>query len=321
MHGPLSLDAAEPVPHGRTARRLEWQHLPPSVRSLVEERLGSPVATAVSQGSGFTPGFASRLIGVDGQRLFVKAASKQAQRQIAASYAEEVRKLGLLPLHRLPATQLLWSDEDDQWILLGFACVDGAPPRRPWTTVELDQCLAALVEVAEVMTTIPAGLGLVPLHEDLPTLVSGWDLVAGDEPDWPHLAELRALAHSFADLPDAEHFVHADGRDDNFLVTGDGRAVLCDWNWPGLGPRWLDVAMLLVSAHGDGADADSRLASNPLTADVPADHVDAWLAALGGFMTEADRRPVPTSSPYLGVHRRWWAAAAWSWLSLRRGWT
>ena len=47
---------------------------------MVEERLGSPVVHAESQGSGFTPGFASRLTAADGARLFVKAASKQAQR-------------------------------------------------------------------------------------------------------------------------------------------------------------------------------------------------------------------------------------------------
>ena len=154
-----------------------------------------------------------------------------------------------------------------------------------------------------------------------PTLVTGWDLVGEDEPDWPHLDELQALAHGFATLPDARHFVHADGRDDNFLLVPGGRPVLCDWNWPALGPRWLDVVMLLVSAHGDGRDAEALLATNPLTADAPDEEVDSWLAALCGFMAEADRRPVPTSSPSLGVHRRWWAAACWSWLAQRRGWT
>ena len=58
------------------------------VRALVEQKLGSPVREAVSQGAGFTPGFASCLTGEDGRRVFVKAASKQAQRPIAASYAE-----------------------------------------------------------------------------------------------------------------------------------------------------------------------------------------------------------------------------------------
>ena len=112
VSGPQDLAEVENVPHGRTARRLEWQHLPPAVRALVEQRLGSPVAKADSQGSGFTPGFASRLTGEDGSRLFVKAASKKAQAPFAESYAEEVRKLGLVPAG-LPVPRLLWHHEDD----------------------------------------------------------------------------------------------------------------------------------------------------------------------------------------------------------------
>jgi hypothetical protein len=321
MIGPIPVSDVEPVPHGRTARRLEWQHLHPDVRALVERELGCRVVAAESQGAGFTPGFASRLTGEDGSRVFVKAASKQAQKQIAASYAEEARKLRLLPLDRLPTPELLWSHETDTWVVVGWECIEGANPVRPWRSDELELCLATLVQLSETMLQVPPGLFLVPVHEDLPTLLSGWSYVDAAFPDWPHLQEARELAVSFEHLPDAEYFVHSDARDDNFVLTDDSWAMLCDWNWPGLGPRWLDVVTLLVSAHADGHDADALLARNPLTADAPADHVDAWLAALCGFMLESDSRPVPASSPALGVHRRWWAAATWAWLAERRGWT
>jgi hypothetical protein len=320
MIAPPSLETAEPVPHGRTARRLEWQHLHPDVRDLVEREIGSPVREAVSQGSGFTPGFASCLTGEDGSRVFVKAASKQAQRPIAASYAEEARKLQLLP-EELPAPKLLWSSEDDRWVVLGLEHVEGRAPTRPWRTDELDRCLAALTVVTETASMPSAELDLVPLHEDLPRLLTGWDEVAQVWPEWPHLDEVRQLAHSYADLPDAEHLVHADARDDNFILATDGRTLICDWNWPALGPAWGDTVDLLVTAHGDGLDADALLAGHPVAAGADPDHVDAWLAALCGYMVEADFRPVPSSSPFLGVHRRWWAAATWSWLSQRRGWS
>ena len=84
---------APAVPHGHTAMRLTWPHLPAPLRARIEERLGSPVAEAVSQDSGFTPGFASVLTGADGSRLFVKAAHRSAQRYAAPAYAEEARKL------------------------------------------------------------------------------------------------------------------------------------------------------------------------------------------------------------------------------------
>ena len=81
------------IPHGRTARRVQWSHLPPTVRAHIEVRLGSPVEDAASQGGGFTPGFASVLTCEDGSRHFVKAASVKAQRMFADAYREEARKL------------------------------------------------------------------------------------------------------------------------------------------------------------------------------------------------------------------------------------
>lgn len=320
MTAPLSLDTVEPVPHGRTARRLEWQHLHPDVRALVERELGSPVREAVSQGAGFTPGFASCLTAEDGSRAFVKAASKQAQRSIAAAYAEEARKLRLLP-PALPAPDLLWFHEDERWVVLGLEQVQGRNPTRPWLADELDRCLQALTTVAQACRTPDPALDLLPLHEDVPQLLTGWDHVARTQPDWPHLDEARELALSYADLPDAEHLVHADVRDDNFILADDGRTLVCDWNWPALGPAWQDVVDLLVTVHGEGLDADARLAAHPLAAEADADHVDASLAALCGYMLEADSRPAPPSSPFLATHRRWWAAATWSWLTQRRGWS
>ena len=54
--GTVSPAIPSPIPHGRTARRLEWAHLPPAVRREIEQRCGSPVVSAASQGGGFTPG-------------------------------------------------------------------------------------------------------------------------------------------------------------------------------------------------------------------------------------------------------------------------
>ena len=95
------------IPHGQTARRLEWPHLPPRVRAEVERRCGSEVVAAASQTSGFTPGFASVLTCADGSRHFVKAASTKAQRMFAVSYLEEARKLAALP-EGVPAPRLRW---------------------------------------------------------------------------------------------------------------------------------------------------------------------------------------------------------------------
>jgi aminoglycoside phosphotransferase (APT) family kinase protein len=320
MSAPENLATVEPVPHGRTARRLEWAHLPPYLRGFIEGRLGSRVTKAESQGSGFTPGFASKLTAEDGTRLFVKAASKKAQKNFAESYAEEVRKLRLLP-EGLPITRLLWSHEDDLWVVLGFECVEGNNPRRPWQRTQLDACLRTLELLADALNPVPARLHLSPITEDLPDLLTGWDYVRRTHPDWPHLDEAAALAASYQDFEGNDGFVHSDARDDNFLVDRAGHAVLCDWNWPTLGPVWMDTVDLLVSAFGDGMDADEILASLRLTKDVDPNHIDSVIAQLCGFMLEGRDRPVPATSPYLRVHCRWYSEATWAWLAHRRGWS
>ncbi len=312
------LAAVPAVPHGRTAVRLEWRHLPREVRSYVEGRVGSPVLAAESQGSGFTPGFASRLTCQDGSRVFVKAANKVAQKQIAGSYATEARILAQLP-RTLPMPAPLWAHEDDRWVVLAFECVESRNPRRPWRASELVACLDAAAAVAAVLPEPPAGLTLAAIHQALPELVTGWDAVRAAGVAWPRLGELTTLARALPDLPGGA-FVHGDIRDDNLMLTGDGRVLVCDWNWPATGPAWLDAVDLLVSAHGDGLDADRVLAAHPFTRDVPAEHVDTWLAAVTGFMAAASLRPEVPTSPYLRRHTRWYAAAGWSWLAGRRGW-
>lgn len=316
---PVGPDAVEPVPHGRTAQRLTWKFLPTPVRSLVEERLGSPVVDATSQDAGFTPGFASVLTGADGNRLFVKAASVAAQKQFAEAYLEEARKLRLLG-DRIPAPRLLWVHEPAtpaDWVVLGFEAVDGRAPRRPWRPDELGRTLDLAEEIAETTREVPDALRLRPLHEDLPALLTGWADVPAE---WPHRDEAAELAAAYPQLPDADRFVHSDLRDDNVLLCRDGGALACDWNWPALGPDWIDLVTVLASAHGDGLEVEDELASRALTRDVPAEHVDAWLAALCGFMLSARQRPPLPTSPYLRVHASWWAEALWSWLAARRGW-
>ena len=310
------------VPHGATARRLDWLLLPPMLRRLIEERLGSRVVEAVSAGAGYTPGFASALVGEDGQRLFVKAASTKAQRPFADAYREEARKLRSLPAG-LPAPNLLWSHEDDLWVVLGLEYVDGANPARPWRRDQLDACLDTLEALADALDPAPPAMRLARFadHDQFGGMVAGWTHVARTLPGWPHLDEATALAHRVGEAVVGDALVHTDARDDNFLVRPDGTALLCDWNWPVLGPRWADTVLLLIAAHGDGLDADAVLAERRLTRDADPEAVDVLLALVCGYFLESRTHPVPNSSPYVRAHQDWYAQATWGWLAKRRGWS
>jgi len=306
------------LPHGRTARRLAWPFLPPHVRAVVTERCGSPVVAAVSQDAGFTPGFASVLTCEDGSRHFVKAASVKAQRASAEAYREEARKLRALPAGA-PAPRLLWTWEDD-WVVLGLEHVEARQPQRPWRPEDLDACLELLTRMAGELTPAPDELGLDDFATELAEWPSYWGHMRSTYPDLPHLEEAAALAARFADVTAGTTVVHGDVRDDNVLLTDDGRVLLCDWNWPLRGAAWIDTVFLLIGPRGDGLDADAALARSPLTAGVPAEHVDILLAlAVGYFFRHADL-PVPSASPWVRTVQHWQGEVVWDWLCERRGW-
>lgn len=307
----------EPIPHGRTARRLTWPHLPVAVRAAIESRCGSPVLAAESQDSGYTPGFASVLTCADGSRHFVKAASSKAQRAFAESYRAEARKLAALP-RGVPAAHLEWALDGD-WMVLCTSYVAGRAPQRPWRAADLDRCLDTLEEVADQLTPVPEGLLLDDLVDDFADWPELWDHVRATRPDLPHLEEAAGLATRAAAVITGDTVVHTDVRDDNILLTEDG-VVLCDWNWPARGAAWLDTLFLLLGPRGDGLDAESILATRRLTRDVPPDHVDAVLALLTGYFAKSADDPVPPTSPHLRDHQAWCRDVAWEWLCERRGW-
>ena len=309
-----------PVPVGRTARRLDWVHLPPHLRALVERECGSPVVEAVSQDAGFTPGFASVLRCEDGSRHFVKAASVRAQRAFAAAYREEARKLAALPAD-VPAPRLQWLLDREDWVVLGIEHVAARAPHRPWRGPDVEAVARTLETVAATLTPPPVGLEVDDLVDDLADWPAAWEHVRVLRPGQPYLDEAAALAATFLEVAGGDTLVHTDVRDDNVLLADDGRVLLCDWNWPARGAAWLDTVWLMIGPRGDGIDVDALLARLPLTRDVPAEHVDAALAAVLGYFWRHCEEPSPHTSPYLRDFQRWQGDVVWDWLAHRRGWS
>ncbi|WP_187250742.1 hypothetical protein [Microbacterium sp. 4-7] len=61
------------MPNDAKARTL-WTDLPEDLVAKVSDILGGPVAAAMSQTAGFSPGSADRVVAANGRRAFVKAA-------------------------------------------------------------------------------------------------------------------------------------------------------------------------------------------------------------------------------------------------------
>lgn len=301
------------IPHGRTARRLSWVHLPPLVRRAVEQRLGAPVVEAESQRGGFTPGFASVLTCADGSRMFVKAASVKAQRPFAESYRDESVVLADLPA-AVPAPALVWAEEVEEWFVLATEHVESRAPHRPWTDADLAAASAMALTTADVLTPAPAAFENTAEQE-----FGGWPALWA-RLDHPRATEIGALAAQYADVVAGDTLVHTDIRDDNILVRPDGTALLCDWNWPVRGAAWLDSLLLLIGPRGDGLDVDAHIAAHPLLADVPPEHVDVFLALVLGYFALSASQPTPRTSPYVRTAQAWQRDVLDDWLAERRGW-
>jgi len=302
------------IPHGRTARRLDWVHLPPMVRRAVETRLGSRVVEAESQDSGFTPGFASVLTCADGTRHFVKAASVKAQRMFADSYRLEARKLKTLP-PSVRAPRLQWVLDEDDWVVVGIEYVAGRAPHRPWTPEDLAAASAMLVDAAHALTP-PPGMGLDTFADEFAGFPAYWD----DLGNVAHAEEAAALAARYDEVTRGNTLVHTDVRDDNLLITDDGHAYLCDWNWPVVGAAWIDSLLLLIGPRGDGLDVDAHIAAHPLLSVVEPEAIDIVLALVTGYFLRSAREPSPTTSPWMREGQRWQGEVCWTWLAERRGW-
>ncbi len=147
-----------------------------------------------------------------------------------------------------------------------------------------------------------------------------WDRVRPPERLVPHLDAVVELAARSLVCCAGDTAAHLDLRDDNVVVDTEGAAWICDWNWAARSAAWVDLVTLLISARGDGHDADAWLSCHPLTTDVSPDHVDALLAALCGYMWHESAREPAEWSPFLRRHQRWYARVLTDWLADRRGW-
>lgn len=313
------------IPVRATAVRPAWVDLPRSVRALIEAAVGQSVAGSWSAGTGFTPGFASRLDLADGSRVFVKAASSADDEKhgwpLSDAYRDEARKLAALP-PGIGAPRLLWyrdvALDGLRWIVIGLEYVHGTPPRRPWQPYQLQLVLDKLATNAPALAQAPPGLELGRVEDQiLANLDTHLREIGTVEHDAEFLRDVRQLSHGIGQQLAGESIVHLDLRDDNVLFDQAGEVWFVDWNWPALGAAWIDLVCILISASGDGLDADALLAGHPTTRDVDPGAVDCLLAVLWSFWEVGRHHEVPKHSPHLRNHQVWYADATAAWLRAR----
>jgi aminoglycoside phosphotransferase (APT) family kinase protein len=308
------------VPYDATARRPSWDELPFALHAALETRLGASVERAKVSGCGFTPGFAAVLTTVDGAQHFVKAAHLSTQ--VAHWYGREAKVTAALP-SGIPTAALRWSDELADHVVLCFDAVTGArTPSLPWSLPELRACLDALTATARALTApTPKLLALQPepFGAVLDHTLGQWR--SGQAGPDPHLDTLVALETRFDELTrTSTTLIHCDLRLDNLLFDTDGKAWICDWNFLGYGPPWLDLLTVLLSAEASGLDVDTLFATHPLAAGLPGDALDAGLAAILGYYRYSGALPEIENAPAVRSHQRYYAELTSRWLARRQRW-
>jgi aminoglycoside phosphotransferase (APT) family kinase protein len=319
----VSHDATTP-PLAFSGQRLDWRDLPRAVRSRIQELAGAQVTAETSATTGFSPGFAAVLELADGRGVFVKAVSPEQNPESPQLARAEVRAAAALP-PQVPAPALLWSDDDGDWVLLGFEVAAGRPPLLPWRPDELAVVLRALDTLAEA-EPLP-GHELRPTAELLTGDFTGWTRIAAlpaDELDrlvaaagevgpWllAHLDLLVAWERDALAACAGTALVHGDLRADNVLIDHDhdgGRVALIDWPHASVGAPWLDLAFMLPSVAMQGGGAPQDLFwSRPASRGVDPERLRAAVAGLSGYFAHSALQPAPVGIPNL---RRFQAAQA-----------
>ena len=309
--------------------RFDWSDVPERARTAVEDRLGSPVLSAVSQSAGFSPGVAARLRTEDGRRFFAKAAGPEPNPLTPAAHRREARVAAALP-EDAPVPRLLFSHDEGEggWIVLVFEDVEGRNPPVPWRPGELNRTLDALVALSELLTPSPLPPGLVGVVGDWEVICGRhWRKLAEERPvcldAWSarHLDELAGLEAEAPAAAKGNTLLHLDLRADNLLLTPDNRVLVVDWPHARVGASWVDAAFFAPSvAMQGGPPPEELLAHHPHGHQVDPDALTAVVAAVAGFFTREGLQPAPPGLPSLRPFQASQGEVAKSWLALRTGW-
>jgi aminoglycoside phosphotransferase (APT) family kinase protein len=312
-----------PAPQAK-GERIGWTDLPAAVRDWTERTLDGQVAEAHTQGAGFSPGAACRLLLRDGRRAFVKAVSAGVNEESARLHRTEAGIMRAMP-PGIPVPSLIDSYDEDGWVALILTDVAGRIPAQPWRRDELAEAIDALSELHERLTPSPVAdaPNVVDLYRDV---FGGWRRMA--EGDTVPPEDFRSRVDRLAELESAwpaaatgTTLLHGDLRADNMLLTDRG-VVLVDWPWAAVGAPWFDVIAFAPSAvmHGAG-DPEWLLARSRDAVGVPEDAVTAVIAAVAGYFTEQATKPAPPGLPGLRAFQAAQGDAARAWLATRLGWT
>ncbi len=302
------------------SHRLGWEQLSPKVRQWAQLRLGSPMMSHQPHGAGYSPGAVERLVGSDGNQLFLKAASEQLNAVTVTRYRRAIEVLRQMPVW-VPTPGLVDSYDHDGWVALLVEPGQGHHPNLPWGPEQLDQVLCALQELAARATPCP-----------LPHLPSIADAIGPDFAGWSRLqldppAEMPQWAlHRMGEFADrsraallacrGDTLCHLDVRSDNVLLDERGQVMLLGWTQACRAACWVDAGLLMLQVISDGPQhAGDWIARVAADGGVPLHDVHNLLIAMTGYFLDSAGRVPPPGMPTLRAFQRRTGQALLRWMA------
>lgn len=254
-----------------------WSDLPPSVRSAVTDHTG-PVFSSDPVRGGQNNDLAVVLT-TAGEPVFVKGVQHPGRRMRMLRNEISAGRLaaGIAP-------EVLFAEEIDGWLVVGFRYVTGRPADLSPDSPDLNR----VAQVVNRIATLPAPV-LRPL-QDRWNRLDYWHSLAGEAPETVNGWDVPAMSEWAQKVPRLVHggqLVHTDLHGSQFILSDDGSTHVVDWGFPASGAPWVDSAFLtlrLVEAGHTPAEAEAW-ARRSLTsiAEISENTLTAWAVHLAGM--------------------------------------
>jgi Ser/Thr protein kinase RdoA (MazF antagonist) len=304
--------------------RTSWDAVPAPIRERVEDVVDARIRTAINVDGGFSPGPAARCELSDGRTVFVKAAGLALNPITPEMHRREAAVLAAMPTG-VPAPRLIGVVDDGDWVAVVIEWIDGRMPLAPLAPHDVDRILRVVDRLAQIKG--PASLQ--PCFEQHPGLFGHWRRLA-EHPlsgldDWTleHLPRLVELEADVEQAVKGDRLVHLDLRTDNviFADPGEEHDVVVDWPHACLGPPWADLVALLPSLELDGGPpCEQVFIHQRVSVAAPFEEVNAWVAAIAGYLTRMSLLPPPPGLPTVRAFQAAQATVTRRWLAERCGW-
>jgi hypothetical protein len=259
-------------------KKYGWSELPESIRQGVQKRIGN-IADVQLTRTGQSCNFSATMRRGSREPVFVKAVNSVSPAMRWLRNEAEAAELapGIAPA-------VLFADDIDAWLVVGFEHVAGRPAKLGPGSTDLPLVASTLARIGAVKA-----LAMRPLERRWAS--SWWPRLAEERPDALGTWSLDLLSEWEQKAPKrvaGDALVHSDLHQDQFIITDTESVHVIDWGLPAAGAEWVDPAFLvirLIDAGHSPAEAETWARLHTRWADASAEDVTAFAVYVAGLWT------------------------------------